>query len=43
MKKYLSPEAELLKYEEAQPMLEASAGNAIGEITDFDLVEDSWD
>lgn len=43
MKKYLSPVAELLKFKEAQPLLEASGTDYSGDITDLELVEDSWD
>jgi hypothetical protein len=42
MKKYLSPEAAMLLYREAQPLLEASGSDYTGDISDFDLVEDTW-
>ena len=41
-KKYLSPVAEMLTYKEAQPMLEVSGTDYAGDITDLELVEDSW-
>lgn len=31
----------MLNYEEAQPMLEAS-GSFTGDISDFELVDDTW-
>lgn len=43
MKKYLSPETVMLKYKEAQSILEASGEDFTGDISNLDLVEDTWD
>ncbi len=43
MKKYLSPVAEMLAYKETQPLLEASGTDYAGDISDLELVEDTWD
>ncbi|MBQ4026816.1 MAG: hypothetical protein II616_03635, partial [Bacteroidales bacterium] len=43
MKKYLSPVAEMLAYKEAQPLLDASGTDYAGDISDLELVEDTWD